>query len=134
METTDERRKRLQRERSARWREAHPGAGAAASKKHRETHGNTPWPAKRENGQRVEQYKATTPCIDCTTIYPPECMDFDHVRGEKVNNVGTMVTHGWSWEKIATEIEKCELVCANCHRIRTRKRRASGQATDSTES
>ena len=61
-------------------------------------------------------------CIDCNGDFPPECMDFDHVRGVKLNNVGTMVTHGHSRERVMEEIAKCDLVCANCHRIRTKSR------------
>ena len=61
------------------------------------------------------------PCIDCGGRFPPECMDFDHVRGEKSFNVG----HGADRSQIqlAAEIAKCEVVCANCHRIRTAGRR-----------
>jgi hypothetical protein len=49
-------------------------------------------------------------------------MDFDHISGEKKNNVGTMVAHGHSRQAVMDEIAKCDLVCANCHRIRTRNR------------
>lgn len=97
-------------EKQRRWKERNPGYVYE-------------WPAKRENGLRVHEYKSATPCADCQTIYPAECMDFDHTGDDKLNNVGTMVAHGWSWEKISTEIAKCDLVCSNCHRIRTRLRR-----------
>lgn len=60
------------------------------------------------------------PCVDCGGSFPPECMHFDHVRGEKKFNVGqTQGNRG----RIAEEIAKCELVCSNCHATRTRKRR-----------
>ena len=57
------------------------------------------------------------PCVDCGGVFPPEAMDFDHVRGEKVSGIGFM----WSWkrEKVLAEMGKCDLVCANCHRERT---------------
>ena len=62
------------------------------------------------------------PCMDCGGTFPPECMDFDHVRGEKkVKAVGDLLR--CSLVVRLTEIAKCDLVCANCHRIRTRKRR-----------
>ena len=61
------------------------------------------------------------PCLDCKRKFPPCAMDFDHVRGDKEFTIGP------SWatalDKLLEEIEKCELVCANCHRIRTQKRR-----------
>lgn len=69
--------------------------------------------------KRIEDLK-TGPCVDCGNTFPPECMDFDHVRGRKDKNVGSMFTY--SIQKIQQEVAKCELVCANCHRIRTRKR------------
>jgi hypothetical protein len=53
-------------------------------------------------------------------------MDFDHVSGKKENNVGTMVAHGWNRDRVLAEIAKCDLVCANCHRIRTKKRKETG--------
>lgn len=46
-------------------------------------------------------------------------MDFDHVRGEKKYNIGSMVGRGLSPKLIDEEVAKCELVCSNCHRIRT---------------
>jgi len=50
-------------------------------------------------------------------------MDFDHLPGEdKVKYISKMVARSWSLAKIDAEIAKCELVCANCHRIRTARR------------
>lgn len=64
----------------------------------------------------------SAPCTDCGNTFPAVCMDFDHVRGVKVANVCTMVHEGMSQGMVLREIEKCELVCANCHRIRTADR------------
>lgn len=47
-------------------------------------------------------------------------MEFDHQEGfEKVDTVSKMIGDGYSLQKILDEINKCELVCANCHRMRT---------------
>lgn len=62
------------------------------------------------------------PCMDCGGTFPTECMDLDHVRGEKVDNVSTLLARTASMEEVIAEVDKCDLVCANCHRIRTRKR------------
>ncbi len=69
--------------------------------------------------ERVDLIKSE-PCSDCGGRFPPVAMDFDHVRGTKFRMVSTMVNY--SWERVLSEIEKCELVCANCHRIRTQCR------------
>ncbi len=75
-----------------------------------------------ENRARLDALKAV-PCADCGGTFPPECMDFDHVRGEK--SFGIAVTINRAWHKLLPEIEKCEVVCANCHRTRSRKRKAA---------
>jgi hypothetical protein len=60
------------------------------------------------------------PCAECDNKYPPHVMDFDHVRGEKLFNVATNKRR--ELETTLEEISKCEVVCANCHRIRTHER------------
>lgn len=67
----------------------------------------------------IQEAKAN-PCLDCGGTFPPECMDLDHVRGKKLGNLAALVSK--SREVIKAEIAKCEAVCANCHRIRTKKR------------
>jgi hypothetical protein len=52
-------------------------------------------------------------------------MDFDHVRGEKVTEISTMIRTSASIEKIQTELDKCEAVCACCHRVRAHKRKTA---------
>lgn len=69
---------------------------------------------------RLNELKSR-PCHDCGGSFLPECMDFDHVRGEKVMSVGLLVAG--KLERLEAEIVKCDLVCANCHRIRTFNRR-----------
>lgn len=66
----------------------------------------------------VEKLK-TAPCTDCGQSFPSVCMDFDHVRGTKVKAIAQMVGQTWSVERLLEELKKCELVCSNCHRIRT---------------
>lgn len=63
------------------------------------------------------------PCADCGGRFPAYCMDFDHVRGVKVMAVSRMIRQAVAWEKVLAEVAKCEVVCANCHRIRTQERR-----------
>lgn len=83
-------------------------------------------PAIRVAIDKTNNLKASTPCADCGNKFPAICMDFDHLR-DKVEEVSRMVADGEQWETIASEIEKCEIVCANCHRIRTSLRFAQRQ-------
>lgn len=63
----------------------------------------------------------TGPCMDCGNCFPPECMDFDHRPGEeKLDGIGRLMNG--PKDRTLAEMQKCDLVCANCHRIRTRQR------------
>ena len=64
---------------------------------------------------------ATHPCTDCNER-DPVVLDFDHVGGRKIADVSYLIRCGQPWAKLLTEIRKCEVVCANCHRKRTAKR------------
>lgn len=78
---------------------------------------------KAANREYVRTLKESTPCSDCSKIYPWYVMDYDHLpEFEKRMDVSQLVANGYSIESIDREIAKCELVCANCHRIRTYNR------------
>lgn len=64
------------------------------------------------------------PCVDCGKKYPSCVMDFDHRdKNLKMGNIGSLVSQAYfNKEKLLVEINKCDLVCANCHRIRTYNR------------
>lgn len=70
----------------------------------------------------IRDLKTKTPCWDCKLNYPYYVMDFDHVRGVKHKNVSELIAT-LSKKKIDLEIAKCEIVCSNCHRIRTHIRK-----------
>jgi hypothetical protein len=56
-------------------------------------------------------------------------LEFDHLDAEgKSFNIGAAVPYR-NWNSILAEIEKCEVVCANCHRRRTARRAGSIRAT-----
>ena len=71
----------------------------------------------------VDQIKLDSGCIDCGYNEHPRALDFDHIGSNKVFNVSAMVSHGYCFEKVLEEIAKCEVRCANCHRIRTHERK-----------
>jgi hypothetical protein len=63
--------------------------------------------------------KAGRPCADCAEVFHPAAMQWDHLpEHEKKAALGELVRHG-SRQRIIEEIAKCELVCANCHAVRS---------------
>ena len=71
----------------------------------------------------------SAPCADCGQKFPPEVMDFDHVRGLKEGDISRLVYTAGE-ERVRAELEKCEVVCANCHRLRTAARRDEDSEPD----
>lgn len=60
------------------------------------------------------------PCADCGVRYPFYVMDFDHRPGEKkLFNIGRDGLTDQSADSVRREIDKCDVVCSNCHRART---------------
>ena len=109
-----------------RYRAANPAYVAkerVRSREHRRKHADKylTYALERQKAGRefINTFKSGL-CVDCDTSYPPYIMDFDHVRGEKLQNVGEMGCY--AIESIIEEISKCDLVCSNCHRARTYKR------------
>lgn len=95
------------------------------SKKHYKDNRDRYYKNNTENKNRIKLLVCELkdkPCMDCGVKYPPYVMDFDHIRGKKSKGISTMTQSNYSIEKILLEIEKCDLVCANCHRERTFKR------------
>jgi hypothetical protein len=67
---------------------------------------------------RVSEIKLALGCADCGYKKHPRALDFDHRPGEvKLFTIGNHMDS--AWKKIEAEIAKCDVVCANCHRIRT---------------
>jgi hypothetical protein len=65
----------------------------------------------------------SVPCADCGGSFPKAAMDFDHRDpSEKKYTVSRMLLRT-STEEIIREAAKCDVVCANCHRMRTYLRR-----------
>lgn len=71
---------------------------------------------KNKNREWVYKYLLKNPCIDCGEK-DPIVLEFDHKRDKEFNISKGITTYGLS--KIKKEIEKCEVVCSNCHKRRT---------------
>jgi hypothetical protein len=74
---------------------------------------------KEELRRRLLSYFSTHPCVDCGE-HDPVVLDFDHDEIEdKFASISDMLKHRRSWSSIHSEITKCSVRCANCHRRRT---------------
>lgn len=65
----------------------------------------------------VLAFLGSHPCVDCSCD-DVRVLEFDHVRGEKSRNISTLMSQG-CFPALLREIDKCDVRCANCHRIRT---------------
>ena len=78
-----------------------------------------------ENYEKVLYLYFIKGCVDCGTR-DHRVLEFDHVTGikkksYKTEGISYMVRNGYKWSTIKREIEKCEVRCRNCHKIRTYK-------------
>ena len=98
------------------------------------------------NRAHPERYKATVkrmmdrvqdrldrardkPCMDCGQKFPIICMDLDHrdPKTKRYPGLNMKAAFRRRPEQLDEELAKCDVVCANCHRIRTRKRWDAGK-------
>jgi endogenous inhibitor of DNA gyrase (YacG/DUF329 family) len=78
--------------------------------------------------QRINEIKTYHGCARCGFNSHPEALDFNHIDpATKSFGLGGRCHH--SWEKVIAEINKCEVLCANCHRIHTRKMRRNAASS-----
>ena len=73
----------------------------------------------RRAGKRaiINEYKQMKGCFKCG-IDNPVVLDFHHKDpSQKEINISRLVDGNWSLLRIQKEVDKCEVVCANCHRI-----------------
>lgn len=70
-------------------------------------------------------YLMEHPCVDCGES-DPMVLEFDHLEDKKFCISNQFASR--NWESILEEIEKCDVVCANCHRRRTARRAGFARA------
>lgn len=83
------------------------------------------WQRRLDMQDRNDAIKLSLGCADCGWAGWARGLDWDHVRGQKVATIAILIANGRPWTDVLAEMDKCELVCANCHRIRTAARRAA---------
>ena len=73
----------------------------------------------------IEKYEGI-PCMDCGGVFAWCAMDFDHrpatIKELKIGALGCQKATTKRIAQIEKEITKCDLVCSNCHRVRTQGR------------
>jgi hypothetical protein len=76
---------------------------------------------RARNTTDLRALKLLRGCFDCGYDADADALELDHVRGVKFRAVSALTTA--SDAVLAVEIAKCDVVCANCHSIRTANRR-----------
>lgn len=73
----------------------------------------------------VLEYLEGNPCTVCGES-DPVVLEFHHRNSEeKEHNVSKLIKNGWVLQRLKDEIEKCDVVCANCHKRLTAKQYGS---------
>ena len=106
-----------QRAARRRWRQRYPERQAAAQRK-----------GRAQARERLQAIKLERGCLDCGYRSHPEALQFDHVRGPKLFELASGSRR--AWPLIEAEMNKCEVVCANCHAIRSASRRESEESNE----
>ena len=100
-------------------------SNAKARAHHAKRSSDPAWVAKKNeknrNRFRVAKQKAVeymgSKCHDCQTVYPNYVYDFHHLDGDtKLDNPSALLNK--TWDRAKQELDKCIMVCANCHRGR----------------
>lgn len=89
----------------------------------KETDGNGSKERRRKKLKQLIDEVKTKPCKDCGGKFAPYVMELDHLDGnKKIDSVSKMINNEKSLKLILEEFDKTEVICTNCHRIRTYKR------------
>lgn len=67
----------------------------------------------------IWDYLSNNPCIICGES-DPIVLEFDHREpSEKIGSISNMISNGIGLDKVLLEINKCDVLCSNCHKRRT---------------
>jgi hypothetical protein len=92
----------------------------AASRKSYLKRGKAYWLAKQTAKRKAAKEwvdSLKTKCTKCGYNRCVEALEFHHKDGDdKLRGISKMMRNNWSKKKILAEIEKCVVLCANCHR------------------
>ncbi len=127
-ESFSERKKRLQREATRRYRERYPEKSKESSLKSNATQRSAELRRLRQRKHHLQiRLKAIEElggkCLHCNQSFHHSAMDFHHVDPKTKATKGKGIEAGNSWERVKIELAKTVLLCANCHRIHHYKER-----------
>lgn len=74
------------------------------------------------NAQFLADYKLARGCVDCGYKENVYALEFDHVQPQRWS-IANLLGNS---KRLHSELELCEVVCSNCHSIRTQTRRRKG--------
>jgi hypothetical protein len=83
---------------------------------------------REEQGGLLTAFRST-PCFDCHRQFPWFVMEFDHRDPARKRSDVPFLAGRVGLMRLLEEIEKCDIVCANCHRVRTYSRREAARTS-----
>jgi hypothetical protein len=97
-----------QREYQKKWYARNVAKQKSNAKKHKQV-------SIQRNREYVWGVKSTTPCTQCGES-DPACLEFHHLDSDdKESAISNAAGAGWSLERLQAEVDKCVILCRNCH-------------------
>lgn len=87
--------------------------------KHKEKRNKNALEKRRSNKKKAVEYLGGK-CIDCNKEWPLAVYDFHHLDPSQKDIPASWLMN-WNWGVQQKELDKCVLLCANCHRLRHHK-------------
>ena len=94
----------------------HLGSGQKDKTKERTNRSRT------RHSRYLWELKEASGCVDCGEKYPHYMLEFDHLPEHEKLGSPIDIARNYNMQKALDEVAKCEIVCANCHKIRTWQR------------
>lgn len=76
--------------------------------------------ARNDKAKYVCEYLLDHPCVKCGET-DPVVLEFDHIEQSTKYKIVSTLVHSGTMEQVLAEIDKCRVLCANCHKRRTAK-------------